>query len=74
MLVCKGAHRVESGFVDDVGNEYISSDMVIDGYWFECYSRPGSCNYFLRDDRELIYVYTHIMAVSKLSTLGGLKG
>jgi hypothetical protein len=74
MLVCKGAHRVESAFVDDASNEYISGDMVIGGYWYECYSRPGSRNYFLRDDWEIVYVCTHIVVASKLSTLGGLKG
>jgi len=76
MLVDKGLHLVDKEFTDPSGSLYFPGDHIIRGYWYE-HLRPGSCTYWLRDDKPQSYVFSHLVIASKFSmapTAHAVKG
>jgi hypothetical protein len=66
MLVVKDVHVVEEAFIDPDGNNYVPSDVVFSGLWYERL-KEGNCTYLLRNDREPSIVYSHLVLTSKFS-------
>jgi len=58
MLITTGEHVNTDAFMDDFDNDFVPSELLNQGYWYEQYQLKSRI-YLLQDDRPFTYVHSH---------------